>query len=735
MSTLIATGLTQSLGSTDIFAGISLSLEKTDKVGLIGPNGIGKTTLLKVLAGLEKPSAGSLVLSKGARVGYLPQEAYTAFDGAGTVRDEMYAAFADVRAIETRMRALEHEMAHHASDGALAALNEYGELQEQFEARGGYDMEDRINNTLAGLGLDETLANLPASQLSGGQKTRALLARLLLARPDILMMDEPTNHLDIGAIEWLEGTLNAWPGALIVVSHDRLFLDRVVNRIWDLQKRTFRADKYDDRVWEMFRSKLESYAGNYTAYLTLRDERLERSRFIFNQEKGRLENDLRLIKRDLDAVKAGNDKVVTWAKGKLRLLTRDVVVMERLGAEALQDASWSANFEAMGGFKSTPFGLEEAERRVRSLSAPQAPPRPMLQLKAASRGSNIVVATRGLVAGYDGVPLFAADDIELRWQERVALIGANGAGKTTFLKTALGVLAPLAGEAILGDSVRPGYFAQVHDTLDANASLMDEMLRHTQTHRKLSEGEARHHLARFLFRDDEVFKQVGALSGGEHSRLALAILSLQGTNLLILDEPTNHLDLGALDVLESALAAYDGTILVVSHDRMLISRLATQIWHIDPPDPVRAPAHTNGIGRLRAFRGTYEEYVRERQKQPMMRAARPAAKPIALNGADATSDKNSSSTSIAAAATQTNRVNISDSKNDSKNAQQQRARQLAALEAEITRLETMQASLTTQIQQAGERRDETRVRLLSRDYGQTESALRAALEKWERDST
>ncbi len=715
MSTLTAIGLTQSLGSTDIFAGISISLEKTDKVGLIGPNGIGKTTLLKVLAGLEKPSAGSLVLSKGARVGYLPQEAYTAFDGAGSVRDEMYAAFADVRAIETRMRGLEHEMTHNATE---AALNEYGELQEQFEARGGYDMEERINNTLAGLGLDETLANLPASQLSGGQKTRALLARLLLARPDVLMMDEPTNHLDIGAIEWLEGTLNAWPGALIVVSHDRLFLDRVVNRIWDLQKRTFRADKYDDRVWEMFRSKLESYAGNYTAYLTLRDERLERSQFIFNQEKGRLENDLRLIKRDLDAVKAGNDKVVTWAKGKLRLLTRDVVVMERLGAEALQDTSWSANFEAMGGFKSTPFGLEEAERRVRSLSAPQAPPRPMLQLKAASRGSNIVVATRGLVAGYDGVPLFAADDIELRWQERVALIGANGAGKTTFLKTALGELAPLAGEAILGDSVRPGYFAQVHDALDASASLMDEMLRHTQTHRKLSEGEARHHLARFLFRDDEVFKQVSALSGGEHSRLALAILSLQGTNLLILDEPTNHLDLGALDVLESALAAYDGTILVVSHDRMLISRLATQIWHIDLPTHVGAPARADGIGWLRAYRGTYEEYVRERQKQPAIRATRPAIKPIALAPA------------AAAQVIAMPRINTS----DSKNAQQQRIRKIAVLEAEISRLETLQASLMTQIQQAGERRDEIKVRLLSREFGQTESALRAALEQWERDS-
>ena len=396
MSILSANNLSQSHGFTDVFTGINVSITADAKAGLIGPNGVGKTTLLRVLAGIDKPVTGNMALAKGKRVGYLPQEAMDTFAGYdNSVYAEMLTAFEHLHAIEARMHELENEMA----SGNDNAMHEHGDLQDQFTHGGGYEIETRIKQTLDGLGFNRANWDTPIAHLSGGQKTRALLAKLLLEQPDLLILDEPTNHLDVDALEWLEKTLIAWDAALLICSHDRLFLDRVVNR-----------------VWEMSRTKVEVYRGNYSAYTQQREERFQRSLFVFNQVKADFENELRVIKRDLDAVKAGNsDKSVTWAKGRLRLLSRRVQTVEAVGAEALTDGKWQDTAADLGPMPAV-YTYDEAERHVRGLRAPARPQRVKLALGSTKRGSEIVLRTKGLLVGYPGNPLCKFGDVEIRWR-------------------------------------------------------------------------------------------------------------------------------------------------------------------------------------------------------------------------------------------------------------------------------------------------------------------------------
>lgn len=599
MSVLTAINLSQSYGFVDVFTGLSASVPQGAKIGLVGPNGVGKTTLLKLLCGIEEPAWGEVRVARGVRVGYLRQEAMDAFEhDANTVHEEMLTAFARVHAIERRMREIEEAM---AGDGAShdALLLEYGELQEQFAHAGGYDIETNISQTLVGLGFTKDKWDTQVQHLSGGQKTRALLARLLLEQPDLLILDEPTNHLDIEAIEWLEKAMREWKGALLVSSHDRYFLDNVVNT-----------------VWEMGRSRIEVYRGNYTAYTRQRDERYQRSLFVFQQEKARLEKEMAYIKANAP----GEPSV--QSRGKLKRLTRDVVTIERLGAEVLVNENWSDIAEKVG-YVPFPFGVEEAEKRVANLRPPARPLQVQLELKVEKRSGEMVLRTTGLEVGYrseggtrgqgDKVndastvtfspahpvtrSLFTSDDLYLTWKDRAALIGPNGAGKTTFIRTALGQIPPLRGSAELGSSSRIAYFAQAHEELNSERTVLEELKENNPA--RISDGEARYYLAQFLFRNDDVFKPVGGLSGGEKARLALAILQLKGANFLVLDEPTNHLDILSQEVLQAQLAQFTGTILLVSHDRYLIDKLATQVWWIH-------------AGRLLAYRGSYADFVKWR---------------------------------------------------------------------------------------------------------------------------
>lgn len=567
MSILTARNLGLSFGAFDLFQGVTLSIANDSKIGLIGPNGIGKTSLLLMLTGINAPTRGEISLARGRRLGYLPQEAMDAFaDRQHTVYVEMQTVFADLLQQQAHLQELEQLMAENGADERL--LQNYGDLQQRFEQAGGYEYELRIQQTLQGLGLGKDCWNMPLSHLSGGQKTRALLARLLLEKPDLLILDEPTNHLDVDAVEWLEHVLEDWKGAVLIVSHDRYFLDHTVNTIW-----------------EMTPYGLEEYSGNYSAYVQQREERWALQQRMFEEEKTRLLNEVDYIQRNWV-----RDSTHAQALGRLRRVSRELRAIEQYGVLAMRSGR---KWIEMDIRSERPMDVIEVVRRVNALQLPSHRPlhiRPRLQANAA--GGAIALRTSGVTVGYPGKVLFESGPLELRRGECVALMGPNGSGKTSFLKTLVGQIEPLAGEIETGPSFRVGYFAQAQDALNDQHTVLQEL----QLHKQMDDEPARAHLAQYLFRGEDVFKQVGMLSGGERARLALAILALEGANFLVLDEPTNHLDIPAREALQDVLDAFPGTILLVSHDRYLVDQLATQIWELRE-------------GRLRVFHGRYREFV------------------------------------------------------------------------------------------------------------------------------
>src|ERR1051325_8091162 len=453
MSLITANSLSKSFGAEDLFANVSFSVAKGARLALIGPNGVGKTTLLRILIGEEEPSSGTVTRTKSLRIGYLPQEAD--FELKGTLWDVCHEPFADLIHTQEELEKLEVEMSDPLK--REQALVRYGTLQHDFERRGGYVYQIQIKQVLTGLGFDPSDFHMSLDHLSGGQRTRAHLARLLLSNPDILLLDEPTNHLDIRAVEWLEGYLSQWYGAAVIVSHDRYFLDHACNALL-----------------EMAISGAEYYRGNYTTYLSERENRWQHRLEVFESEREKLMRDVEYIKKNISG------QNVQQAKGKLRRLTRVVQAIEQVGMDTVVGTNWSQlDVET----PTSPFSVEEAERHVRALRSPQrVVPDLGLHLRSTQRSGDLVIRSKGLQVGYRverGIPeklLFRAPDIELRRQDCAALIGPNGAGKSTFLKTILGQLEPLAGEVSLGASLHIGYFAQAHEGLDPEKTVLDEIL-------------------------------------------------------------------------------------------------------------------------------------------------------------------------------------------------------------------------------------------------------------------
>ncbi len=670
MPLLSASGLAKSFGSNDIFRDVSFSIPHRARIGLVGPNGVGKTTLLRVLLGLEDPSAGSVLIARGMRVGYLPQNAI--LDSTRTVWDECLSLFEDLITMQERLARLEETMGEDTGEENLeTALESYGKLQREFERLGGYTFETRIRQTLAGLGFAPTDYNRPLWQLSSGQRTRAFLARLLLSAPDLLLLDEPTNHLDIAAIEWLESYLREWPGGVLLISHDRYFLDQVVTTIIEMTPVVYQ------------------YHGNYSSYLDQRQARWERLHQIYEAEKEHLEKDLDFVKRNIAGPNARQ------AKGRLRRLSREMDAIERLGYEAVQTKSWS---EITGEAEISEFtmSVEEAEKRVRGLRLPSnRPPQLKLHLKATARSGDLVVRTHNLQVGYldEGRPLFTAPDLTLLRSECAGVIGPNGAGKSTFLKTLLGQLPPFSGEVILGASLHIGYFAQAHEGLHEEMTLMEEI---GAVAPNLRPAEIRDYLARYIFTGDDVYKRVGMLSGGERGRLALACLELSHANLLLLDEPTNHLDLPSQEILQTVLAGFQGTILLVSHDRYLIDALATQIWEVDPDQAA-----------LTIFDGTYTEYKIAREAQA--EAGKQAALQAAVNHV-----KDHPSTRP--------------TRSGSTNKERQRRQKLVDLEAEIAELETQLGVITRKLENPPV--DAGQVNKMAQEYERLQTALEQRMDEW-----
>ena len=646
MSLLTASQLAKSYGPDDIFAGVEVAIPQGARIGLVGPNGAGKTTLLRLMAGLEEPSRGAVRRARGVRVGYLPQEA--ALFSEGTLWEEMLDAFAGLREQEAELARLEAAMGQ--SDQYEAALERYGPLQHEFEIAGGYLYETRIRQVLTGLNFEPVDFDRPVAQLSGGQKTRALLGRLLLEAPDLLILDEPTNHLDIHAVEWLEGWINDWGGAVLIVSHDRYFLDQVVTV-----------------VWELAFGVLNEYRGNYSAYVVQRADRASRQQTEYSAQQAVIAKEQDFIRRNM----AGQN--TRQAKGRLRRLDR------LMGSDD---------------------GLVDRPREAATLK---------LNLSTQLRSGDRVIETHDLAVGYadDGKVLFRAPDVLLWREECAALIGPNGAGKTTFLKTLLSELPPLAGTVKLGSSLKVGYFAQAHEDLNPERTVMEEV----QAAQEMTPGRARDYLAKFLFTGDDVFKRVEVLSGGERGRVALAKLALEGANLLLLDEPTNHLDIPSQEILQAVLAEFPGTILLVSHDRYLIDALATQIWSVE-------------AGALEVFKGSWSEYVRAREREREKEAAEPMP--------GARGEKRGEKTVVGKRPTSpAARPAAQPDARRQRTEERKRAQQLKVVEEGIAGLEQRLAGLTRDLEDAGADADVERVRALGEEYAQVQADLAARLGEWE----
>jgi ATP-binding cassette subfamily F protein 3 len=547
-------GVSKAFGAQTVLQNVTFQIYPAEKIGLIGTNGSGKTTLLKILSSRQEPDSGEISRKNGLRVGTLDQ--IPDFHEATTVFDEGLRAFAHLIAAENEMRQLEHDISEtHRQD----LMDRYSSLQHEFELHGGYRFRAMTEAALRGVGFSKEALGRAANTLSGGEKNRLALAKLLLSEADLLLLDEPTNHLDIRSIEWLERFLKETPKAVVVVSHDRIFLDRVASRII-----------------EVFETRTYDYPGNYTAYLRLREERQAR------QEK-------------------------EWRQQQEWIAEQEEYVRRNIAGQKTKQAQSRRNMLA----------------RVQRIEKPRgATSQVKFRFLPVERGSRTVLATRNLCVGYDE-PLIRDLHLHVERGSRWAILGGNGTGKTTLLKTLTGSLAPLSGELDWSEGTGLGYYDQQLADLNLDATILDEIRSLDTT---ATDGELRSWMAQFLFSGEDIFKKVGTLSGGEKSRVALAKLIYESPTVLALDEPTNHLDIASREALESALADYPGTIIFVTHDRYLAQKIATHLVYIED-----GAAHM--FDRLSAFEswldGKGEEDVRDEPPKPEPAKTESRPKPAA----------------------------------------------------------------------------------------------------------
>ncbi|MEB9673488.1 MULTISPECIES: ribosomal protection-like ABC-F family protein [Bacillus cereus group] len=512
--------VTKSFGGNIIFENISLEIKNGERVGLVGRNGSGKTTIFQLLTGMESLDAGAIHMKKGTRIGHVAQ--IPKFDESMTVYEVLSSAFKIEKELEREMRTLEKDMAEEQGSSVLQKLMErYGIIQEKFAFLGGYEIEANIMKVANGLQVTELF---PRSflELSGGEQTKVSLAYMLLQKPHLLLLDEPTNHLDLFAVEWLEQFLKEYNGTVMVISHDRYFLDEVVTKIFDLED-----------------GEIHVYHTNYSQFVEEKEERLLQEFQAYQEQQKK-------IKKMKEAIK----RLREWAN--------------------------QANPPNEGLHKRA-RSMERALERMQKLKKPILERKQMgLQFEGQDRSGKDVVVIKEVSKGFADHPLFNEVNLHVRFQERAAIVGRNGTGKTTLLKLLLEQIEPDAGEIRIGSSVKIGYLSQ-----HAYGNRKSNVLEAFREYVAVTEGEARHILAKFLFYGPAVFKKVTQLSGGEKMRLRLAQLMYQDINFLILDEPTNHLDIESREVLEEALEQYNGTILAVSHDRYFLNKLFEKTYWID----------------------------------------------------------------------------------------------------------------------------------------------------------
>lgn len=516
MIVLSAKDLTKTYGTDVILENVSFHINKGDRVGIIGVNGAGKTTLLRMLAGDLSCESGEFFVSADTRIGYLKQDG--GFDSQKTVIEEAEAVFSDLKAMETEMKDILDEAEKLTGKERDEKIERYDVLHERYRDRGGYTYKSEITGILSSMAFGEDSCKKKISTLSGGEKTRLALACLLLKKPDILFLDEPTNHLDIGTLKWLEQYLKGYMGTIVLVSHDRYFLDETVTRIFEIENH-----------------KLSIYEGNYTFYASERKKRREADLKRYEKQQKEISRQEDMIRRFKER---GTEKLAKRAASREKRL----VAMERIdrpeGEKGRMKLSFRENFKS---------------------------------------GNDVLLAenlSKSFGYGSSSKKLFEHVELDIKRGERVCIVGANGIGKTTLLRMLMGELTADTGRIKIGYNVQAGYYDQGQQRLNSANTVIDEL---HDAYRLYTDTELRNILGRFLFRGESVFLEVGALSGGERARLALLKLMLSGANLLMLDEPTNHLDIESKEVFEEALMEFPGTCIIVSHDRYFLNRIPTRI--------------------------------------------------------------------------------------------------------------------------------------------------------------
>ena len=537
--------VTQYFGAQLVFADLSWEVYHDARVGLVGPNGAGKSTILKLLAGESEPNEGAVFITRTIRVGYLPQE--PEFDPTRTVIDEALDASPTLAGLEREMERLNVQMAdpliYNDERKLQRVLDAHARAVSEFEERGGLNFDNRVRATLRGLGFDDASLQLQISALSGGQKKLVGLAKLLIEQPELLLLDEPDNHLDLNGKAFLEKLIADYPGAVVIVSHDRYLLDIVAEEIVELEKGT-----------------LTHYVGNYSEYAFEKKQRLLKQQQMFDVQQRELQR-LEFSVRRLMGWGAGqNEKFVRRARSMMKRIEK----IERIDKPRM-------------------------ERKTMGLS-----------LSAGRRGSNKVLEVVGLRKSFEGDEVLRGANLLVWHGERVGLIGPNGAGKTVLFRCILGTEKPDAGEIKIGPSTTSAYYAQEHQTLDYDATLGDEL----RKMRPMVDRELYGLMGRFLFNAQDAKKKIGQLSGGEKARVQVAKLMMQSANFLLLDEPTNNLDIPSSEILENALEAYDGTVLVISHDRYFLDNVVDRIVELDAAS-----------GVLTEYLGNYTYYVEEKARR------------------------------------------------------------------------------------------------------------------------
>lgn len=596
MIILQANKIERSFAGEVLFDNINLQVDERDRIALVGKNGAGKSTLLKILVGEEEPTSGEINKKKDISLSYLAQD--SRFESENTIYDEMLHVFNDLRRTERQLRQMELEMGEKSGEDLDKLMSDYDRLSENFRQAGGFTYEADIRAILNGFKFDESMWQMKIAELSGGQNTRLALAKMLLEKPNLLVLDEPTNHLDIETIAWLENYLVNYSGALIIVSHDRYFLDKVATITLDLTKHS-----------------LDRYVGNYSRFVELKEQKLATEAKNYEKQQKEIAALEDFVNRNL--VRASTTK---RAQSRRKQLEK----MERLDKP-------------------------EAGKKAANMT-----------FQSEKTSGNVVLTVENTAIGYDGEVLSQPINLDLRKMNAVAIVGPNGIGKSTFIKSIVDQIPFIKGEKRFGANVEVGYYDQTQSKLTPSNTVLDELW---NDFKLTPEVEIRNRLGAFLFSGDDVKKSVGMLSGGEKARLLLAKLSMENNNFLILDEPTNHLDIDSKEVLENALIDFDGTLLFVSHDRYFINRVATHVLELSE----------NGST---LYLGDYDYYVEKKATAEMSQT-----------------EKASTSNQ----AKEASPVNDYQAQKESQKEVRKLMRQIESLEAEIEELESQSQAISEQM--------------------------------------